>query len=102
MPLPCVGVQCKPSSSVNEVLQLGESNVSSPANVRPVWRSVKPIGSEFTACEVDACRFTPVDVCPFAGQLSSNVTNKVCKSVWNAVTPVFQLLPMEGSPAFRP
>src|SRR5689334_21358083 len=102
MPLPCVGVQCKPSSSVYEVLQLGESKVSSPANVRPVWRSVKPIGSELTACDVGACRLIQVDDWPLAGQLSSKVTNKVSKSVWKAVTPLFQLLPMEGSPALRP
>src|ERR1041385_553375 len=102
MPLPCVGVQCRPSSSVYEVLQLGESKVSSPANVRPVCRSVKPMGSEFTACEVGACRLTHVEDWPLVGQLSSKLTNKVCKSVWKAVTPVFQLLPMDGSPALRP
>src|SRR5207244_3084543 len=102
MPLPCDAIHVRPSSSVKEVLQDGESKVSSPANVRPVCGSVKPIGSELTACEVGACRFTQVEDCPFEGQLSSKVTNRVCKSDWYAVTPVFQLLPIEGSPAPRP
>src|SRR2546428_6967818 len=94
MPLPWLGIQVTPSSSVYEVLHVsGESRVSSPANVRPVCGSVNPIGSESTACDVGAPRLTQVALCP------SNVTNNVCRSDWKIVTPDFQLLPIDGSHA---
>jgi len=66
---------------VNEVLHVGEANVSSPAKVRPVYRSVNPIGSESTNCEVGAGRLTQVAGEP-EGQLSLKVTKRVCKSDW--------------------
>src|SRR6266550_4487451 len=102
MPLPCVGIQVSPSSSVYEVLHVGDSSVSSPANVRPVCGSVKPIGSESTARDVIAGRLIHVEACPLDGQASLKVTNSVCRSDWKAVTPVFQLFPIEGSPELRP
>src|SRR2546422_4232427 len=97
MPLPCDGIHVWPSSSEYDVLQVsGDSKVSSPANVRPVCGSVKPIGSESTACDVGAARLSQDAACPV------NVTNSVCRSDWKLVTPVFQLLPIDGSPAPRP
>src|SRR6266849_826489 len=99
MPLPWLGIHVRPSSSEYEVLQVsGDSSVSSAANVRPVCGSVNPIGSESTACEVGAARLTQVAVCVE----SLKVTNNVCRSDWKLVTPVFQLLPIDGSPAPRP
>src|SRR2546430_6523300 len=93
-----------PSVSVNETLHDGEVSVSSPANTRPVCRSVKPIGSESTNCDVGAALLYHVAVWPFAGQLSSNLMNSVWRSDWKLVTPAaefgeFQLTPMDGSPA---
>src|SRR5205807_4300613 len=99
MPLPCDGIHVWPSSSEYDVLQVsGDSSVSSPANVRPVCGSVKPIGSESTAWDVGAARLTQVELCA----ASLKVTNNVCRSDWKLVTPDFQLLPIEGSPAPRP
>src|SRR5438477_4994022 len=94
----------KPSVSVNETLHDGEVSVSSPANTRPVWRSVKPMGSESTNCEVVAGLLYQVAVWPFAGQLSSNLMKSVWRSDWKLVTPLaefgeFQLTPIDGSPA---
>src|SRR6266404_4192598 len=97
-------VASRPSVSVNETLHDGEVSVSSPANTRPVWRSVKPMGSESTNCDVGAALLYQVAVWPFAGQLSSNLMKSVRRSDWKLVTPLaefgeFQLTPMEGSPA---
>ena len=97
----------RPSVSVNEILQVGEVSVSSPANTRPVWRSVKPMGSESTNCDVGAELLYQVALWPFAGQLSLNVMKSVWRSDWKLVTPVaefgeFQLTPTDGSPASCP
>src|SRR5205085_6818753 len=100
MPLPLVGTHVLPSSSEKDVLQVGESSVSSPAKTRPVWRSVKPIGSESMNCEVGAGRLTQLAVVPLAPSL--NVTKRVSRSDWKLTTPVFQFAPIEGSPAPRP
>src|SRR5258708_9752832 len=91
-----------PSLSVYEILHVGEVALSSAANVRRVWRSVKPIGSESITCDVGAARLTHVATWPFAGQESLKVRNSVSRSDWKFVTPVFQLFPMDGSPAPRP
>src|SRR5439155_16097791 len=94
----------RPSVSVNEILHEGDVKVSSPANTRPVSRSVKPMGSESTNCDVGAGLLYHVAVWPFAGQLSSNLMKSVWRSDWKLVTPAaefgeFQLTPIEGSPA---
>src|SRR5438552_7445418 len=94
----------RPSVSVNETLHDGEVSVSSPANTRPVCRSVKPIGSESMNCDVGAGLLYQVALWPFAGQLSSNLIKSVWRSDWKLVTPAaefseFQLTPIEGSPA---
>src|SRR5436190_6177399 len=92
----------RPSVSVNETLHEGDVKVSSPANTRPVCRSVKPIGSESTNCDVGAALLYQVAVWPFDGQESLNLINSVWRSDWKFVTPVFQSFPMEGSPASCP
>src|SRR3954451_15724401 len=96
-----------PSVSVKEILQVGESKVSWPAKTRPVIESTKPIGSEFTNCEVGAWLEYQLTLEP-SGQLSLNFAKTVCRSDWNAVMPFTgscgdcQLMPIEGSPASRP
>jgi len=106
IPNPAVGTQVIPSSSVYEVLHVGEVKVSCAAKVRPVTRSTKPMGSWSTPCEVGAGRFTHVAFGLVGLQVSLNVTKSVCRSDWKAVTPFtllgageFQFTPIEGSPA---
>src|SRR3954447_5100475 len=74
------------------------TNNSWLTNVRPVTESVKPIGSRLTLLDGSAVLSLTsfhVDV----PALSLNATSYSCvydvKNVW----PVFQLLPIEGSPA---
>jgi hypothetical protein len=57
---------------VKEVLQVGLSNVSSPANTRPVCRSVNPIGSESMNIDVGARLSTQVAFGIVAEQDSSH------------------------------
>src|ERR1700693_365664 len=107
-PLPWLGVHIAPSLSVKEVLQVGESNVSSAANTRPVCRSVNPIGSESMNSEVGARRSTQVALGVVGEQDSSHETNKVSRSDWKLVIPPTELevesqfTPIDGSPAPRP
>jgi hypothetical protein len=93
--------------SVNEILQLGDVRVSSPAKTRPVIGSVKPIGSESTNCDVGAGLLYQVAFGPGVEQRSVNLMKSVCRSDWKFVTPVAelgdcQLTPVEGSPASWP
>src|SRR5438270_12734380 len=54
-PKPAVGTQVWPSSSVYDVLHVGEVKVSCAEKVLPVTRSVNPIGSWSAASAVGAC-----------------------------------------------
>src|SRR5919106_1503356 len=97
----------RPSLSVNEILHVGVVRVSSPAKTRPVSRSVKPMGSESTNCDVGAGLLYHVALWPFGGQLSSKLMKSVCRSDWKLVTPFgefgdCQFTPVEGSPASCP
>src|SRR5437764_11348387 len=101
---PEVGAQVWPSLSVKEILHVGEVAVSSPAKARPVWISVKPIGSESITTCVGPGRFAHVAVAPppLAG-LSLKLINNVSRSDWKLVTPFaelsdFQFTPIDGSP----
>src|SRR5213078_2681767 len=96
LPQPSLGVVDWKSSSVNTAPLHGNS--SWLTNVRPVTESVKPIGSRLmTLLPLGGLTLTGVHV--DVPRLSLNFTSYSCvydvKNVWL----VFQLLPIDGSPA---
>jgi hypothetical protein len=79
-------------------LSLKEERLHTPASwetrVLPVVESVNIIGSRDTT-ELDGLAISHVAVTG----LPAKVTRSVSKPAWNMTFPVFQLDPMEGSPA---
>src|SRR3954454_19524625 len=95
MPQPIgFGVQLAPSLSVNAISE--QPPASCDTNVRPVDLSVNRIGSSDV---VD------VNGCPTLAQVGGEVeksTRSVSRPAWYMTLPVFQLLPIDGSPASLP
>src|SRR3954468_7819431 len=97
LPQPSLGVTGDPkSSSLNAAPEQTKS--SWLTNVRPVFESVKPIGSSetwFDGAATSSLTSVHDDACCFAWKS----TRYSLVYAGNSVRPVFQLLPIEGSPA---
>src|SRR5690242_7738669 len=100
MPPPVLGFQVAPSSSVQQVAE--SAPVSCDSNVRPVPWSVKRIGSRLSVLPWGqpsvAFAETSFQVAVTGEALSSKVTRYVDSEDWYIVAPVFQSVPIDGSP----
>ena len=70
--------------------------LSCDSNTRPVWLSAQRMGSSETRANGDRLS---AQVALAGETLSSKIARSVWLPAWMKVAPVFQLTPMDGSPA---
>src|SRR5258705_13069870 len=97
MPAPWLGVQVSPSLSVKDIKLVAPA--SCDEKVRPVRLSVNSIGSRLVTC---VGTLFSSQVARAGDEASSNPIRSVCVYETKNTFPVFQLTPIEGSPASVP